>query len=92
MTLTEDERRVLGALAHASEDFGCFGFHPLSQATGIPVPQVRAACRSLTDKKLAEFHQTLWSEDGEMCGAGYGATKAARDLAAKDNSIPYIEA
>lgn len=91
MELTDDEKRVLGALGNAPEDFGCFPFHPLSQATGIPIPRVRAACRSLTDKRLVQFYQTLFSEDGEMCGAGYGAIKSGRDLAATDPSIPYIE-
>lgn len=91
MNLTDDEKRVLGVLANASEDFGCYAFDPIYRATGIPIPRVRAACRSLTDKRLCEFHQTLWTEDGEMCGAGYGATKAGRDLSTADKSIPYLE-
>lgn len=89
--LTTEEARVLGALGHSREDFGCYGFDDLALATGVDRKAVRRACRSLRERGLVEFHQTLWSEDGEMMGAGYGATKAGRDLANHDHSIPYIE-
>lgn len=91
MTLTDNEKRVMGALGHASEDFGCYGFDTLAQSLGMDKGTVRDCCRSLRDKRLVEYHQNVWSEDGEMCGAAYGATAAGRAFVAKDNSIPYIE-
>lgn len=91
ITLSDDEKRVLGALGHADYDFGCYGFNTLSQSLGMPRERIRAACRSLRDKRLVEYHRTLQTEDGDFVGAGYGATYAGRDLCAKDKSIPYLE-
>lgn len=91
VTLTDDEKRVMGALGHASEDFGCYDFANLSLCLGMPREKVRECCRSLRGKGLVIYHRNVWSEDGEMMGAAYGATSAGRDLVTGDNSIPYIE-
>jgi hypothetical protein len=92
MDLTADEKRVMGVLGNGGEDFGCYSFDPISRAAGIPIDRVRTACRSLRDKCLVEYHRNLFTEDGEMYGAGYGATAAGRALASTDKSIPYLEA
>lgn len=91
LTLTAEEKRVLAVLASADEDFGCYAFDPIMRATGLPIPKLRAAYRSLRDKRLVELHRGLMTEDGEMCGSGYGATRAGRELADKDPSMPKIE-
>ena len=39
----------------------------------------RAACRSLRDRGYAIFMKGLFTEDGEMAGAGYGITTKGRE-------------
>jgi hypothetical protein len=59
-----------------------FPFAPIMEATGYDRAVVRRACRSLRRKGYAEYLRGLWSYDDGPAGAGYGATDAARALAA----------
>lgn len=53
-------------------------FHNLS-ALGdpqtIPREMVRAICRDLTNRGLAQYQRGLWTEDGMPAGSGYGITR-----------------
>ena len=80
--MTDNERKVLGAL-NFSEDGHCFcGFAWLMEETGLDRKAVRRACRSLKKKGLAQFARGLWNEDGEPCGSGYAATEQGAALTA----------
>lgn len=79
MNLNADEKLTLRALAGLSDGY-CQGFVPLTKRTGLTRSAVRRACRSLRRKGLAEFHTGLWTDDGEMAGAGYGPTTSGREL------------
>lgn len=74
------ERKVLAVLVRDLHPQTAFPFNPIIERTGLQRRVVRRACRSLTRKGLAYFAKGLWTEDGEMVGAGYGATRAGRTL------------
>lgn len=76
--LTNQENKVLGFLACADRDFGCYPFHALARETCLTVREVRRACRSLARKGLVQCYHGLWTESGEMAGSGYGATDVGR--------------
>jgi len=73
--------RVILADMH-SNGSSCFRqydfFHRLS-TLGDPRymtrEMVRAICRSLTDRGFAHYQRGLFTEDGEVAGAGYGITR-----------------
>ena len=76
--LNPQAQKVLQFLADEySEDFGCYSFAGIMSGAGInDRAAVRRACRLLARKGLARYERSLWSDDGEPRGAGYGATKA----------------
>lgn len=81
MDLTEQERKVLGKLWSAGEEY-CYGFAPIAADTKLDRKQVREACRSLRDKGLTRFERALWDEyDGTPAGSGYGLTREGRTVA-----------
>lgn len=82
MNLSENERKVLAYLVD-SEMF--FGFSTIASDTRLSRKEVREACRSLTDKKLVTYARTTWDDDGNVGGAGYGATRAGIDYARSQN-------
>lgn len=72
--------RVLTELAAAHDGGGGFlHFGHLSARTGLPRDTVRETCRELRAAGLAAYETALWTEDGELYGSGYGATRAGRD-------------
>ena len=84
MNLNEDEKKVLGALAECDYgwcDYSYMDFAGLSEQTGLDRKAVRAACRSLKDKGLAQFRNGLWTEDGEPAGSGYSLSDAGKEYA-----------
>lgn len=79
--INENERKVLGFLvARANPDAGFYNFHGITTGTELDRATARRACRSLKRKGLTEFQAGLWHDDGEMAGAGYGATRAGIDF------------
>lgn len=74
-----NEMKVLVVLA--AHHGACFPFRPLMRRTRLSRTEVRRACRSLRRKGLARYERALWTEDGEMVGAGYGATAAVAEAA-----------
>lgn len=74
--VTPNERAVLDILAPdgGDLDWRAYSFRPLVKQTGLDRRLVRLACRSLARKGLAAFEKGLWTEDGEVAGAGYRAT------------------
>lgn len=51
---------------------------PLSAFTTEPYitrEMASACCKSLRDRGFARFERGLWTEDGDMAGAGYRITK-----------------
>jgi hypothetical protein len=80
MRLNTNETKVLRTLVEVwREDAGFCAFAYLGEETKLERKDVRRACRSLRRKGLTEFGAGLWSEDGEMRGAGYAATRAGRE-------------
>lgn len=77
------ERLVLDYIGETGGDLDwcAYSFAPIMKNTGLTRPEVRRACRSLARKGLTAFERALWTEDGEMVGAGYRATAAGRALA-----------
>lgn len=74
--LNDDEETVLAFLAEQPEDHGFWGFAGIHQHTSIEPERIRIACRGLRAKGFAIYESGLWTDDGEMAGSGYGATKA----------------
>lgn len=86
--MSEAQTRVLEYLCESySEEFGYSPFRPIMIYTSLPRATVRRACRALTRKGLAEFGKGLWTDDGEMAGSGYRATKKGRALIA-EGAVP----
>lgn len=76
-TCSPNEQRVLDALAAAWRlDFGYVNFAYLSAETGLDRKVVRRSVRALARKGLADYQRGLYTDDGEMAGAGYAATEA----------------
>jgi hypothetical protein len=75
--LTANCTKVLAKLCSGGEDW-CFPFAPIMRDTGLDRATVRRACRLLKRKGMAEFHRGLWTEDGNLAGAGYSASPAGR--------------
>ena len=53
-------------------------FAPIQHDTGHSRAEVRRACRLLARRGLAEYSSALWSDDGQLVGAGYAITAAGR--------------
>ena len=74
--MIDAEWQCLDALHELSVPHGevCLPFAPVMGHTGLDRRTVRRCIRRLARKGLAEFHNGLWNEDGEMAGAGYCIT------------------
>lgn len=51
-----------------------FGLNCFVEEPEITKDMARAVCRSLTDRGYAFYMRGLFTEDGEVAGAGYGIT------------------
>lgn len=71
---------VLGVLIEWSEGVDEEFFIPFRvlERRGLSRDLARAICRELNSEGLAAYRRALWSEDGEMRGAGYGITAKGR--------------
>ena len=72
--MSDNEKRVLDFLRdqyNADAPYCCFDF--IKQHTTLDRKVIRRACRSLARRGLAVYGKGLWTEDGEMAGAGYRA-------------------
>lgn len=80
--LSERERKALEALADAggSEDCGYLGFKAIAQRSGLDPLHVRRTVRALARKGLAKYGKGLWTDDGELAGAGYCATERGLEI------------
>ena len=87
MDLTENESKILAYFAR-HELFLCFS--TIGSDLRLDRNAVRQACRSLVDKKLARYEQTLWDEDGRLAGSGYGISTIGRDYA-REHHLTYKE-
>ena len=74
--LTPLEAKVYAVLvSEGVSDAPYQGFASICHETKLTRKEVRLACRSLTRKGLAVYARCLFTEDGEMAGAGYAATE-----------------
>lgn len=83
------ERAVLAVLIDAAQrnaEFNFVGLKFVQNETGIGRELVRAILRQLRDKGLAIYGSGLWTDDGEVAGAGYAATPAAMTRGATINA------
>ena len=80
--MTPDAKNCLEALNDMTAPNGemCMPFKPLMDATGLDRKTVRRNIRALARKGLAEYFRGLWTEDGEMAGAGYCISCKGREL------------
>lgn len=92
--LSANERVLLLAMARehdgSFDEFSgdgvafCQGFKALASVCPELDPHlIRRTVRSLARKGLTGYAKGLWSEDGAPMGAGYGTTRAGRELAAE---------
>lgn len=75
--LTQDQQVVLKELAHGfceHDGFNYRGFTVLAKRTMMRRARVRVVTRQLTRKGLAEYAKGLFTEDGQVAGAGYSVT------------------
>lgn len=83
VVLTDTEWCILETLSgNFSHDFDwwVYSFKGLARETGKPLDDAKAACRSLRQKGLARYVNGLVTEDGELAGSGYTATKEGKTL------------
>jgi hypothetical protein len=72
------DRHVVQYMAEASGSFGpTETFWRIRRFTNewITKEMARAILRSLTDRGFCEYRRGLFTEDGEVAGAGYGLTR-----------------
>lgn len=73
--MTENDKKVLAALAETGEDW-CLPFYPICRETKLDRKIVRISCRRLARNGLAKYHKGLWTDEGTPAGAGYAITRA----------------
>jgi hypothetical protein len=78
LTCQQREHSILKALSRGCEDLGYFSFKSLSRSTGLDRRQVRLDVRRLARKGFAQYGKGLWTDDGDLAGAGYAITDAGR--------------
>lgn len=64
-----------------------FGLQRIADRAGVDKETARFGCRRLRDKGLAVYSSGLFTEDGDVAGAGYSLTakgRAAVDLIIQD--------
>lgn len=74
---------VLLALNEITQPSGecCVYFRTIARKVEMEVQQVRRITRHLARKGLAEYWRGLWTEDGDLAGAGYCITDKGREIA-----------
>ena len=72
--LSVAEASVLACLA--CDDEWAYPFAHISSDTGLSRDETRTACRALAVRGLAQFCRGLMTEDGDVAGSGYSATRA----------------
>jgi hypothetical protein len=55
----------------------------IAKSAGLDRETARFVCRRLRDKGLAIYARGLFTEDGEVAGAGYALSPAGRELLQK---------
>lgn len=80
--LGPQQQTVLDALSdgfYSNNEWQAYTLKRLVSDTGLTTEQCRRACRALRRLGLAAHELNLWTEDGEMVGAGYRMTEIGRD-------------
>lgn len=72
--LSELQQKVFKAWAGMDRDFSIISFATTANRSGVDMKHIRRTVRALARKGYLEFCQSAWSDEGEMCGAGYGLT------------------
>jgi len=77
--LNDTELKVLTLLVSGGYVFdepGFLHFRDIAKGTKLERKAVRRACHSLARKGFARYQSGLFTEDGDLYGAGYAATQA----------------
>lgn len=78
ITLSKLEASVFRAWEGVDADFGYLSFKAVSEDSGVELHRIRRAVRSIARKGLLQFSKGLWTDEGQLCGAGYGLTEAGK--------------
>lgn len=80
MKLLPKHAAILAELYHLTRPNGemCVGFNPIVKRLEMQRSDVRRIVRHLARKGLAEYWRGLWSDDGQVAGAGYCVTEAGQ--------------
>ena len=82
--LTPDEQELLRVFVRLYDRDGDRFFYSFNEMNEFETlwerARVRRVCRALSRKGLTEYRKGLWTEDGDMCGAGYGITKMGQRM------------
>jgi Mn-dependent DtxR family transcriptional regulator len=80
--LTELEAKTLTAWKGSDPDYGYLSFDQIAHRSGVERYRVRRFVRALARKGLVQYGRGLWSDEGDMRGAGYGLTTAGAGVIA----------
>ena len=86
--MSDYDRMILTILADTCDDCEAMPFEAIYSRFSAPCqahpyneerPRIRLACRRLARKGLAVYLRALWTDDGDVAGAGYGPTEQGRE-------------
>ena len=75
------QHRVLQAFYEKCGEDVYYGFLPITEHVKMDFKRVRVITRRLARKGLLEYRSGLFTEDGEVAGAGYTVTAKGRAVA-----------
>lgn len=78
--LTEAQRKVLTAWENTDEDFDVLSFDDIAKRSNVARASIRRLVRDMARRGYTHYVRSAWTDDGDMCGAGYGLTPAGRSL------------
>jgi hypothetical protein len=80
--LSQRELCILETLDDAGgpDNYGYLSFRAIASCANLDPKVIRRAVRSLARKGFAQYGKGLWTDDGELAGAGYCCTEAGHNF------------